>query len=1250
MLLFAAALTSLALRVTLPRLETELAAVENWVGRVLEMPVSIVHLEAHWHHGLPALGAEGITVYHPTDPTAEVLRFKRAEAGLDLFASLRDRQLRLGNLRLSGLELDLLWRADGRLMIDGFTRQDPRFLRWLVAQDGLEIEASRVTLRDERARFAPVTARQVGIRIDRKRGNTELALEAGQVDAFASGLRASAHLPGGDPEDPAATVAVFAQDLDGAAVLSYSRFGDGPLPPLSGDVWLEARRRETGGTQLRFALENLQLGAITDGTDSAASAPLAVQGLAEVGAGRVNAQILRVAGGASGVQAVDWRLLWQQGPPGPRKPELVVSADSIPLLLVDRLHHAFPGFASALPWPSAGSLENLRLARGATASSALYAAGELHELVLPATERMPGIHNLRAEFALNSQGGVVWFDDAQFELIHPERLPTPLALANLEGYLWWRGEAEGGRRITTRLAGSANTLPITLSGEWQTIEGQSPRVNLDAHFGTGDLSRLSSLVPAASLKPGAERWIHAAFPAGTLKSAQITLRGSLANFPFDTAGNDGSSDELFEARAAVEDVTLKYARDWPEATAVAGEITVVGKTLNGTLSSGRFGNSPLRTARLHLGNLLSPQPVLDVTGEVEASLEDIARTLGASPLRERAMPQLRGLTLSGTTQLSLDMSLGLKRGMRRSVKGVLGFDGNTLVASHYGITLETLQGALSFAGNDWQSRGLGGSLSGRPVELEISGGPSSPGGVQFALTGTADEREVLAQLATRAPAMHTLLARDPGSPALQGTLRWRGRLSGEAGQRRLLLESSLAGMRLDLPAPLRKAASEELPLAIDLPLQGEGPRDTRVALGGVLQAALRQEPSPDGARRLTHLAVHLGPGSAPGLSQPGLRIEGELAALPLGEWTALVKAGDAGSSALPMELDVLVGSLNTLGQDFTRVRIVGRQDPVAWRLSVDSERLAGDITIPRDPASSPLTLNLKRLWLQSPAEDRKGQAKLVPQRIPRLAMACASFHYNKLDLGQASLATTPTPQGLHLDSLVFQSEAAQIRAEGDWFLRDEAHESRFSIEVKAEALGALLSSFGYDSRAIKGGRTNLEIEAGWPGTPGDFTLDRLTGSLNLTVRRGRLLDIEPGSGRLFGLLSVQTLPRRLSLDFADLFAKGYAFDRIEGWFRLENGNAYTNTLFMEGPSSRVEVTGRTGLANKDYDQKAIVTPALSKSIPIASAVFGPAGIGAGAAIYLGQKLFKGVPTQVDKFLQRRYSITGPWDKPVVEKL
>ncbi|MGR9093163.1 MAG: YhdP family protein, partial [Gammaproteobacteria bacterium] len=196
----------------------------------------------------------------------------------------------------------------------------------------------------------------------------------------------------------------------------------------------------------------------------------------------------------------------------------------------------------------------------------------------------------------------------------------------------------------------------------------------------------------------------------------------------------------------------------------------------------------------------------------------------------------------------------------------------------------------------------------------------------------------------------------------------------------------------------------------------------------------------------------------------------------------------------------------------------------------------------------------------------------------------------------------------------------------------------------------LLARFNYAVANIDGGATEIEINSAWEGMPSEFALEKLQGSFHLRVDEGRFLDIDPGGGRLFGLLSLQTLPRRLSLDFNDLFRKGFSFDRIEGAFELDHGNAYTNSLLMDGPAARIDVSGRTGLADKDYDQRVTVTPALSDSIPVAGAFFGPAGIGVGAVLYLGQKMFKSIPEQVDKFLSREYSITGGWSQPLIERI
>ena len=160
-----------------------------------------------------------------------------------------------------------------------------------------------------------------------------------------------------------------------------------------------------------------------------------------------------------------------------------------------------------------------------------------------------------------------------------------------------------------------------------------------------------------------------------------------------------------------------------------------------------------------------------------------------------------------------------------------------------------------------------------------------------------------------------------------------------------------------------------------------------------------------------------------------------------------------------------------------------------------------------------------------------------------------------------------------------------------------------------------------------------------------FGLEKLNGNLSLDIRDGQLLDVSPGAGRVFGLLSLRALPRRLTLDFSDVFKKGFSFDRINGSFLIESGDAYTTNLYLEGPAARVDISGRAGLAVKDYDQLVTVTPHLTASLPLAGVLVG--GPVAGGILYAIDKLFK---PAIDKISKVQYTITGSWDEPEVVKL
>jgi uncharacterized protein YhdP len=188
----------------------------------------------------------------------------------------------------------------------------------------------------------------------------------------------------------------------------------------------------------------------------------------------------------------------------------------------------------------------------------------------------------------------------------------------------------------------------------------------------------------------------------------------------------------------------------------------------------------------------------------------------------------------------------------------------------------------------------------------------------------------------------------------------------------------------------------------------------------------------------------------------------------------------------------------------------------------------------------------------------------------------------------------------------------------------------------------MLAAFG-SAGSVSGGETQGTIDANWSGSPAEFALAKLEGNVALQIGKGRLLNVEAGAGRLFGLLNITGLRRRLTLDFSDVFAKGFAFDSIDGKLKLQDGDAYTDDLVIDGPAARIEVSGRTGLAKRDYDQLVTVIPHAQSTLPLAGAIAG--GPAVGAALLLADKLLGRQMEGLTSFTRYQYTVTGGWDEP-----
>ena len=1245
-------------RLSLPELGGQQDRLEAWLSETLNRPVAIGTIEAGWRGWAPRITATDVTVLDP-EGRAELIHFDRAVIDIAPLGSLASGALRPRSLVLSGVALSLVRHADGRFSVAGMPPPKSPIIKWLIEQDKFAVTEADLEIFDERAQ-ARFRLTDLTVTVRNEAGIKHLAGVVALPANFGERLsfRVTAR---GSPLD-----AGWSGGIDFALGGLRSEFlaervdwrGEHP-PPARIDV--DAWTRWQAG---RLAEASFRLGAQADSKVPGAARLLSARGelrrrddnwFLQVGDLRLPTRDL---GAAPGALSAAWRV--HDGAVDTAAVRLAglslapLSATAGGLLPLDeRLRGAL---ADAAP---DGRVAHLEAAwrRGDGAAAGHYIDARIKGLRTLAGALVPELDALDVAARFNQAGGHVTLDTDALTVRH-ERLVVPLAVEALTGVIDWQRDAGGRIDLNTRrLAARINEVALAASLALDDLGGATTiglRVDVPAAAGP----RLHELLPTAVLPARGERWLRAVIAQGDISNGHALLRGPLAAFPFD----DGEG--VLALDFDVSNAELAYSSRWPAARAVDGHVRLRGREVRMRIAAAQVLGAHVDEATITMPELFTRERRVHISGTASGPGQSATDIVMASPLRNGKAARLGDITIGGDIAVTLDMNIALWPGGPREVLGTARFAGNRISAPRQNIVLDEVDGAVSFTRGDWYGEGLTAEFDGNRVGLVVAGGLDDPNyDSEFRMTGTSPARQLVKYLERYAPPVYRWLEHNDGLDALAGELPWKAvltipvvRTDGTQLPRRLRLESNLRGLDVGLPWPFGKRSGERKPLSIEVELDAGVASRTRVDFGDTLDAEIAAVRDAEGRARIERAEVLFGTLEPEFERRPGFSLRGYIAHLPLGEWTAFLNRSDRAANAvaaeLPLGFDVQIGRLDLLGNRFADLRLRGTRDEQAWHLTLSSLDSSGTARIPRDFASAPLVVELDQLALSPPAtSDSADDAPPPdPRRLPALDLHVDAFSYHGIPLGATSIRTRRHADGVALEALRFRAPGFTLDASGEWLDTGAAQHSRFDIAVSSDTLAALLDRFGYNVANIKGGETRIDIAASWPGTPADFSLARLSGDFELDVADGRILDIDPGGGRVFGLLSLQSLPRRLSLDFDDLFRKGFAFDSIEGSFLLANGNAYTNSLMMEGPAARIDVSGRTGLEAKDYDQRVVVTPALSNSIPIAGALFGPIGVGAGAVYYLGQKMFKSIPEQIDRFLSREYSITGSWENPSIDRI
>ncbi|MGH6645999.1 YhdP family protein [Aquabacterium sp.] len=748
---------------------------------------------------------------------------------------------------------------------------------------------------------------------------------------------------------------------------------------------------------------------------------------------------------------------------------------------------------------------------------------------------------------------------------------------------------------------------------------------------------------------------------------------------------------------------------WPAFTGLDGDLVFEGLRLRiqgakaqlGGLGTGSF---TLRDVEGRIENLASDDPHLEIRGQGQGPLNDLLRYMAVSPVgvwTGNLLHKAEG-TGNGSLQLALDIPLNHtdNTGLRGRVSlaesdqaGLRLHPGVPLlqkVRGHVDFTQKTLK--VSAVANVWGQ------------DISVEGQQDATGAPKFVAQGlvtaeglrTASEWPALAQLAQRmtgqTPVTVTVALPKSADPAATA-----------ATQPELQVVSTLQGLAVDLPAPLSKRADMAWPLT--LTHRGDDPKGLSdavlVELGSAASANaaglpwLRAEYRRDvsgaspkvtrGVLSLVQSTAGAGAIAVSSLPPKGVVAQVAVPSLDLDAWQGMARvvrspATDAtgpGEDYLPDTLSLRTALLNYQQRNLRHVSAtLAHPNPGIWRAQIDSEQLVGQIEVRPEtaplasgPAGSRIVARLSRLSVPAAEaealEDQAAQQLLTPEptTVPALDIVIDEFEWRGLPLGRMEVEAinrlVPMAGGgwqpeWRLNKLRMSNPEAQLDASGNWMavgrgagLASTAkpqQKAAFTFTLDLRNSGALLGRLGLP-QTLKAGKGKLTGQVSWLGSPLEPNPATMSGELSVDIQEGQFLKVDPGMAKLLGVLSLQSLPRRLVLDFRDVFQQGFAFDAIDGDVSIKQGVAHTRNLRMRGVQAVVMMEGQADLARETQNLHVFVVPEVNAgTASLAYAVINPA-IGLGT--FIAQVLLR---KQVAEASTRQFSITGSWADPQVERV
>ncbi|WFB48498.1 YhdP family protein [Vibrio coralliilyticus] len=900
-----------------------------------------------------------------------------------------------------------------------------------------------------------------------------------------------------------------------------------------------------------------------------------------------------------------------------------------------------------------GLVEDIRVSIEKDNLDSLKYSAQLSDGSMKQWELLPGLHHLSAKVSGNAHQAKASVEIIDDVLPYGDVFQAPLNIKQGQVDIVWQNSADGWSLWADKVTAATPDLQVLGAFRLDFPKDKSPFLSFYAEADLYNAGETWRYLPALALGRELTDYLSTAIQAGKVNTAKLLWYGELGDFPYRK--NNG----MFQAWVGLKKAKFSFDTAWPPITDLQLDLLFQNDSMY--LNSRSATLMDVKATRIS-GVIpeLAPGGHIEIEASAVAQGNAVRDYMTASPLVDSVGAALTAVQVDGKVTSSFQLDIPFSSDEEARAWGYADLDENQVTIETPPMTLETVSGRVEFDNDVVSAAGLSAHLLKQPVAIDFAGENAGQGyGVNIDVVGDWDLK--------------------PLTPYVGG--QWMGPLDGHAPWRMgvdIQLNDVGFTYQLDTSADLKMISShypyplnKELYQSGKASMQASGNQESitaRLQLPGLkYQTEIDIRPETP-VLKATNLI--LGKGSFKISPVAGHQAQIRTDKFDIDQWAELLSRSTSNTSKAvladmntpqiptPDRVELDVGELTLAGIEWNDVDFTAKRKNLGWHMSLDSQEAVGEASYiePYD-----LSVALDRLHVYIPALDTeykdttlfeagKDQKELISdfersfhEQIPNITLTIDDFWLQGYKVGKTHLDLQRQGERLEWKKLSFQSGANKVDINGSWLLTKDQSHTKFNIVMSGENNSDVMERFGITS-GIQKAPFEIDSKVEWDGSPWSMKVNTLQGHVSTKLGKGQISDVS-GAARLLGLFSLDSIIRKMQLDFSDVFDNGMAFDSITGSGEIKNGIFLTNDIKMDAVAGDMSIKGLANLNSRTVDAEVNFVPDITSGIPVLTAF----AVTPQTALYV-LAITTVISPVVEVFTQVNYEVKGPLDAPVVKEL